>query len=293
MRTKRLVIGTVLVVMVLVMVMGTAWAIEAEDGTKLTGQHYNLNILGKAWDDKAPIEDCEGGHRIFVNLGESVKNQKGKGGKSSASSLTQIMLTMAPPGESFAVLDCDGTGEDNTAEFQLPDPNLDPYVVGDKGNADTMSAYSVFVRPLGKPGGWSTITTCAEVNETNLAAFMSAQEATAINEACEIGDGLASIEQVGAEIELADKPTYRKKGKTKFTNVTAELLTIVLKVWVDLDGEGDQDPGEIFYVRVPIFDDILENEYWQYDNHGLKILQVRFYPIGTDVSEGDDDLPPL
>jgi hypothetical protein len=290
MRTKRFVIGTILVVMVLTIGLGTAWAIEAEDGTPLKGQHYNLNILGKAWDDKAPIEDCEGGHRIFVNLGESVKNEQGKGGKDSASSLTQIMLIMAPPGESFAVLDCDGTGTDNEASFQLPDPNLDPYVVGgDMTGVDTMSAYSVFIRPLGKPGGWSTITTCAEVNESNLTAFMSVQEARAINELCLIGDGVASVEQVGAELVLEEKSTYRKKGKTKFTNVTAELLTIVLLVEVDEDGDGNVD--YTVYVRVPIFDDILENEYWQYDNNGLRLLQVRFYPIGTDVSADDDELP--
>jgi hypothetical protein len=200
------------------------------------------------------------------------------------------MLIMAPPGESFAVLDCDGTGTDNEASFQLPDPNLDPYVVGgDMTGVDTMSAYSVFIRPLGKPGGWSTITTCAEVNESNLTAFMSVQEARAINELCLIGDGVASVEQVGAELVLEEKSTYRKKGKTKFTNVTAELLTIVLLVEVDEDGDGNVD--YTVYVRVPIFDDILENEYWQYDNNGLRLLQVRFYPIGTDVSADDDELP--
>jgi len=35
----------------------------------------------------------------------------------------------------------------------------------------------------------------------------------------------------------------------------------------------------------------LENEYWEYDNNGLKLLQARFYPIGTDVSEADSNLP--
>jgi hypothetical protein len=287
MKSKRFLIGTVLVVMVLTMTLGTAWAIETEEGDKLTGKHYNLNILGKAWDDKEPIEDCDQGHRIFVNLGESVKNEKGKGGKDSASSLTQILLFSCEEMghgtdcNDFGVLDCDGT--DGEASFMLPDPKLDPYVVGDKGDADTMSAYSVFVRPLGKPGGWAEITTCAEVNETNLTEFMSPKEVRAINEACAIGDGVASIEQVGQEI------TLRTKGKKKFTNVTAELLTMVLKVEI-LE---DSVVVETIYVRVPIFDPILENEYWQYDNHGLKILQVRFYPVGTDVSLNDPCLPPL
>ena len=70
----------------------------------------------------------------------------------------------------------------------------------------------------------------------------------------------------------------RTKGKSSFTNVTAELLTIVFRVEVDLDGDGATDIIED--VRVPIFNDIIENEYWEYDNHGLKLLQARFYPIG-------------
>ena len=45
----------------------------------------------------------------------------------------------------------------------------------------------------------------------------------------------------------------------------------------------------IEYVRVPIFDDIIQGEYWDYDNTGgLKLCQLRFYPgVSTDVSEHD------
>ena len=61
-------------------------------------------------------------------------------------------------------------------------------------------------------------------------------------------------------------------------------MTIVFKVEVELADE----TVIIEYVRVPIFDDIIENEYWEYDNNKLKLLQVRFYPVGTDVSLADD-----
>ena len=33
---------------------------------------------------------------------------------------------------------------------------------------------------------------------------------------------------------------------------------------------------------------MLENEYWEYDNHGLKLLQLRIYRVGTDVTNADD-----
>jgi hypothetical protein len=73
--------------------------------------------------------------------------------------------------------------------------------------------------------------------------------------------------------------------------VTAELLTIVLKIELDTDGDGIVD--ETVYVRIPIFDEILENEYWEYDNNGLKLIQVWIYDNTTDVSEGDGALLPL
>ena len=225
-----------------------------------SGTHYNLNIIGVAKNKTAEMTDGNG-HVIFVPLWGKAK----------------IELMEAPEGESFEVLDANGT--DGPAVFQLPDPGLDPYLVGDPGDADTVSDYSVFVRPLGKPGGWSTIRTCADLVDSSFAGLLSGDFVDTLNEAGEFG-GECSLEQVGQEI------TLRTKGKSTFSNVTAELLTIVFAVEVDLDGDGVADDVE--YVRVPIFSDIIENEYWEYDNHGLKLLQVRFYPVGTDVSLADD-----
>jgi hypothetical protein len=229
-----------------------------------SGSHYSLNIIGVKNPKTADMTDTSG-HTIFVPL----------------TGTSQIKLQEAPEGESFAVLDrnaCDGA-----AIFQLPDPGLDPYLVGgDMTGVDTISDYSVFVRPLGKPGGWANITTCADLKDSTFAGLLSGTFVKALNRAGAFG-GYASVEQVGQEI------TLRKSGKSTFVNVTAQLLTIVFKVLVDLDGDltttGDQI---IEYVRVPIFDDIIENEYWEYDNHGLKLLQCRFYPVGTDVSLADD-----
>jgi hypothetical protein len=93
-----------------------------------------------------------------------------------------------------------------------------------------------------------------------------------------------SIEQVGNILD-GDLRTFRSTGKTVFSNVTTELLTILFQVTVDTDGDGIADAT--FYVRVPIFDDLLENEYWLYDNHGLRLLQVRFYDCSTNVATGE------
>ncbi len=144
---------------------------------------------------------------------------------------------------------------------------------------------SVSKEEIGTPGGYATITTCADVVQSELLNFLSAQDAKVLNKAAELG-GVASIEQVGQTVTLRDG------GKSTFENVTAQLLTIVLAIAVDYNGEGVYETT--VYARVPIFDDMLENEYWEYDNNGLKLLQVRFYPgVVTDVSQTDLYLPAL
>ena len=258
------------------MIAGTTWAIESEDGQKLTGGHFTLNIIGVQNPKTADMESDKGnGSTIFVHI-----DGKSKIGLVESGSDDAPMVAA----DEFAVLDKNGTDR-NGALFALPDPNLDPYIVGqDMTDVDTESAYSIYVRPLGKPLGKATITTCADFLESDLADFLSAKEIKVLNRAGAFG-GVASIEQVGTEI------TTREKGKTTFTNVTAELTTIVLAVEIYLDdGAGGLVYESTVYVRVPIFDPLLENEYWEYDNDGLKHLQVRIYPWGTDVSAGDGDL---
>lgn len=177
-----------------------------------SGSHYNLNVIGVP---KSKSADMTGnsGHRIFVAL----------------SGKTKIMLAEGP----FKVLDANGT--DGTASFQLPNP--DP-------ENDGVTEYSVFTRALGKPGGSSTMTTCAT-------------DPTTGDEYCSIYSTVST----------------RTKGKSSFRNVSRELLY----AYVDLDGDGSVE-------RYPLFDGSLEDYYWDYDNNGLKLLQMRFYPIPTDVN---------
>jgi len=224
---------------------------------------YQLNIIGTSDKNDATDGDWGGnGHRIFVDLwGE-----------------TRISLL---EGE-YAVLDANGT--DGWASFQLPAPGLDAYIVGDPGDADVQSDYSVFIRPLGKPGGWATITTCADLLDSTFGGLLDARQVKAITNAVDSVTGAyCSIEQVGNIID-GDLRTFRSAGKTVFSNVTAELTTIVFAVSVDTDGDGVAD--DTLLVRVPIFHDALEDEYWLYDNNGLRVLQVRFYDCSTNVETG-------
>jgi len=64
---------------------------------------------------------------------------------------------------------------------------------------------------------------------------------------------------------------------SKFTNVSKYLLY----VYADTDGDGHVE-------RIPLFSDPLVDFFWEYDNHGLKLAQMRFYPCNTTVTTVDD-----
>jgi hypothetical protein len=130
----------------------------------------------------------------------------------------------------FAVLD--GNGTDGTAAFQLPAPDAD---------GDGVTSYSVYARALGKPGGSVKAMTCAKDPVS--------------------GEEICSLETM---VQL------RTKGKSTFTNVSNQLLSIS----ADIDGDGTIE-------RVPLFDSRLQDFAWNFDNAGLKVLQLRFIEVPT------------
>ena len=111
-------------------------------------------------------------------------------------------------------------------------------------DGDGITSYSVFARALGKPGGSAKIVTCATDPIT--------------------------LEEVCSTLSYV---AVRNKGKSSFTNVSQELLFI----YADLDGDGTDE-------RYPLFDDRLKDYFWEYTNTGLKLLQLRFYEVVTNVN---------
>lgn len=101
--------------------------------------------------------------------------------------------------------------------------------------------YQVVARALGKPGGEAKITTCYLDPETG-------------EEMC-----------YGEVITLK-----RDKGRSHWQNVTKELLTVVVCVI-------DPVTGELDCYTINLFDEEL-TYFWDYDNNGLKLAQLRFYP---------------
>jgi hypothetical protein len=110
---------------------------------------------------------------------------------------------------------------------------------------DGTTEYSVYARALGKPGGSSTTTTCTHDGTT---------EYCSIYQMVLVRDG--------------------KGGKSVFRNVSKELLY----VYADIDGDGRIE-------RMPLFGNSLWDYYWDYDNAGLKLAQLRFYEIPTVIED--------
>lgn len=172
-----------------------------------SGARYNLNIIGVS---KENLEEAwtNDGHRIFVPL-------------------TGNCNIRLQAGSTFGVLDYDGT--DGRARLQL----LDPY----PGTATT-SAYTIYVRALGKPGGLMTIAS----------GFVD-----------EYGNYWYSLENASLT---------RNKGKSAFSDKTLELTTI----HADIADDGTDNP-----IRYNLFDNAPYNYSWSYDNNGMKLFQLRFY----------------
>jgi hypothetical protein len=102
----------------------------------------------------------------------------------------------------------------------------------------TTAVYRIYVRVLGKPGGSMGMTS----------GFVD-----------ELGNYWYSLESVNLT---------RTKGASKFTDQTLKLTTI----YVDMTNDGIDNP-----VRYYLFDNSLWSYFWDYDNAGLKLLQIRIY----------------
>jgi hypothetical protein len=111
-------------------------------------------------------------------------------------------------------------------------------------DGDGITQYSVCARALGTPGGSSKTTTCATDPTT--------------------GELFCSVFTM---------VLVRDSSKSTFTNVSKELLF----VFADINGDGVLD-------RVNLFDSALTDFFWQFDNTGLKLAQLRFYQVPTNVN---------
>ena len=225
-----------------------------------SGPHYNLNIIGID-KDKVKTSTMTGSdrHTIFVQLGTT-------GAPNPKTSYIYLV-----PGADFQVCDgnsfdpaydCSGTQFKSVgAVFSLPcNTNISAPTAGDVNLLEACdptdnipdASYAVFARGLGKPGKngtdpYAVMTTCATDLVTN-----------------EIVCSTENTLDVGALV--------RKTGKTVFKDVTKELTSLMVCV---------VDPITLVETctRYALFDNDFMDFFWQYDNFGLKLAQLRFYTV--------------
>jgi hypothetical protein len=111
-------------------------------------------------------------------------------------------------------------------------------------------AYEIYARALGKPGGEATMTTCA----------------TGAGD-----DGVLDTADDEIVCSTDSVVLVRNKGKSSFTNVTSELTTLTYLIY-------DEDGNVIGEETVNIFDPTFYDYFWNYENRGLRLAQLRFYP---------------
>ena len=110
-------------------------------------------------------------------------------------------------------------------------------------------SYTVWARALGTPGGQAKITTCA----TDIV-----------------------LNDPGVICSTQNEVFVRGTGKSNFRNVTDALTTIILDPIANAAAV-----TACGSTTVSLFDPCLQGFFWQFDNNGLKLLQVRFYPQGA------------
>jgi hypothetical protein len=214
-----------------------------------SGTHYNLNIIGMKAEDTADCKkaamDGSNRHTIFVDLEFSDATPTAPTGIVSLNRRNKIFLQEGP----FQVIDgnaCDG----DEAIFQLPAQACATATVGTVSDC----AYDVFIRGLGSPQGnpSAVVTTCG------------------IDDAGTVATGDDTF-----QCSLESVTVTRSKGKSSFTNVTKELTTLCIDTFTDGNFDGGCDD------RVVLFEDDFAQYFWDYDNHGLRLAQLRFY-VNTD-----------
>jgi hypothetical protein len=233
------------------------------------GHDYRLNIIGVPKDKTASMDNNDG-RRIFVQL-QSDNQVTAPGGKNNQLSKgggddqNHIYLCNSTNGEND-VNDprCDAWRASHTNEFGVIDANAtdgdgailavpDPCADDDPLTACTPS-YSVWARTHG-PSGSATITTCAD----------------------ETGTGFDGVDDVWCG---SNGITLYAKTK-KAVDITGNLLHMT----VTIDGVTNPELAGCLGIStttsttldVFLFDRCFENYFWNYDNNGLKLLELRFY----------------
>lgn len=230
---------------------------------------YKLNIIGVPRDKSADM-DNNNGRRIFVQLnstGNTVTSPGGKNNHLKNSEKNKIYLCNSTNGDNdynkdgrcdawrtdnpdqFGVIDANATNDDG-ALFGIPDP-----CAGEDSTDGCTPRYAIWARAK-TGGGSATITTCAE------------EEYTGDDNDIWCGDN-------GIELtRRSDRQAIEVTDNLLYMGLTIDGTEDDLQNCIE--GTSGVDYGTNDY-DIYLFDRCFENYFWNYDNKGLKNLELRFY----------------
>jgi len=234
------------------------------------GFDFKLNLIGVP-QDKSAAMDNNNGRRIFVLLDadNEVTNPGGKNNhlsKGGGNDQNHIYLCNSTNDEgdstdprcaaygnpdNWGVIDANATDGDG-ALLAVPDP-----CVGDDSTDGCTPRYAIWARA--RAGGEAFVTTCATEDEE----FDGSQDTWC-------GDNGILL-----------YPTHGRKAQ----DVSDALLFMTIQVDDSVDPElaacidpgADGTDGAPDEYDIYLFDRCFEDYFWNYDNNGLKNLELRFY----------------
>lgn len=202
------------------------------------GTHYNLNIIGVPKGKTADMTDSQR-HTIFVPLNtEGTEVLKG----------VKISYIRSETGR-FEVLDGNATDADG-ALIAVPYEFCGDLTAG----CTDLLSYNVYAVALGKPNGGAIVEAHCGYDVPVVS-----------------GDGTCESTLLQGSFDLT-----RTKGQPKPVPITNIFRATGC---LDLNASGTCDTGDLTFNNIWIFNiPNLEYYFWDYQNTGLKLMQVRFYP---------------
>jgi hypothetical protein len=219
------------------LVAGTALA---QNNNPCPGEKaYQVNIIGVP-NEKKPDMTNNNGHRIFVPL----------------NGVTKIYMTGDTDpetdglqcGSSFYVADANAT-DSNGGLLVVPCENVNVE------SEDPGICFTVWATPLGTPGGRAEVDVVCTFDSTVIADLVE-----------------GSCEDV--PLGEFDFDLVRNSGQPVQKNITNFMRA---SGCFDEDLSGTCDPGEKTFSNIWIFNlEALQEYFWEYDNHGLRLAMIRF-----------------
>jgi len=269
-----------------------------------SGPHYNLNIIGVENPKKADMTGSQR-HTIFMPLHTS-----GSGKPTSVNNNVQIEGQIwLTAGDWFEV--CDGNGFDPAYIGSCEDINWDE----DWNYDDVVSRKqgAVFALPCNTnlSGYWDlngdgkieteaegdaevVLINCNETVDTTTGEIIPVDEtdivptahyqvwARALGSPHDASATMTTCATVQGELQCSLENTVqtREKGKSSFTDVTNQLTSLVVEYCWQYDDLGDCIDWRT--TRVALFAGDTEDWFWNYDNNGLRLAQLRFYEMPVE-----------